>query len=343
MATFVRTQTIEHTIGQSGRLDLRVTAGDVTVRGTDGDEVRITANFEIRASSDEDADRIYAGAQLRVAKRDGALVVEDPGDEPSLSGLVGRIFSGNGHVELEVRVEMPQRAELRLEGVSGDLSVDGLQGEQRYNTVSGDVSLTRAGGSVRANSVSGDLTLRAVSPISARAESVSGDVSLVGPSIDALRVNTVSGDMEIEGQLATGGEHRLESVSGDAVIGLVGGATFEVRGIASDVSSDLDHRIEGRQDRRRVTVGSGGPTVLFNSMSGDLSINRPRRLDRVVPQPPAAPAPPAALHPASPASPAAPAVPPSPADQLAILQALERGEIDVEEASRRLSGAAGHE
>jgi hypothetical protein len=36
-------------------------------------------------------------------------------------------------------------------------------------------------------------------------------------------------------------------------------------------------------------------------------------------------------------------VPPSPADQLAILQALERGEIDVEEASRRLSGAAGHE
>src|SRR4029079_9141586 len=103
-----------------------------------------------------------------------------------------------------------------------------------------------------------------------------GDVSLVGPSIDALRVNTVSGDMEIEGQLTAGAEHRLESVRGDAVIGLVGGATFEVRGIASDVSSDLDHRIEGRQDRRRVGVGPGGPEINFNSMSGDLAIRRPR-------------------------------------------------------------------
>jgi len=99
------------------------------------------------------------------------------------------------------------------------------------------------------------------------------------------------------------------------------------------VSSDLDHRIEGHQDRRRVTVGSGGPTVMFNSMSGDLSINRPRRLDRMVPQPPAAPS--APVPPPPPSTPTKP----SADDQLAILQALERGEIDVEEASRRLSGA----
>jgi hypothetical protein len=87
-----------------------------------------------------------------------------------------------------------------------------------------------------------------------------------------------------------------------------------------------------------VTVGSGGPTVLFNSMSGDLSINRPRCLDRLVPQPPAAPAPPA-----PPAAAARSAQPPSADEQLAILQALERGEIDAEEANRRLTGARGDE
>ena len=76
-------------------------------------------------------------------------------------------------------------------------------------------------------------------------------------------------------------------------------------------------------------------------MSGDLSINRPRRLDRLVPQPPAAPAPPA---PPTPAAGAAPSTqPPTAEEQLAILQALERGEIDVEEASRRLAGGRGHE
>ncbi|HET6746476.1 MAG TPA: DUF4097 family beta strand repeat-containing protein, partial [Candidatus Limnocylindria bacterium] len=193
----------------------------------------------------------------------------------------------------------------------------------------GDLTLARSGGSVRVNSVSGDVTVRAGQPVSVRAETVSGDLTVVAPVIRGMRANAVSGDVEIEGQLALGEEYRVDTVSGDVMIGLLGGASFEVRGISSDVVSDLDHRIEGPQDRRRVVVGAGGPNFLFNSMSGDLSIRRPRRLDRMVPVPEAPPAPPP--------PPAAP--PPSAEDQLAILQALERGEIDVEEATRRLSGS----
>jgi hypothetical protein len=182
-------------------------------------------------------------------------------------------------------------------------------------------------------SVSGDLTIRAEQDIAVRAEAVSGDVQLVAPIIRAVRADSVSGDIDIEGQLATGAEHRADTVSGDVSVGLLGGATFEVRGISSDVVSDLDHRIEGRQDRRRVIVGAGGPDFMFNSMSGDLSIRRPRRLDRLVPAPPTPPRPPAP-----------PSAAPMTADeQLKILHALERGEIDIEEATRRLNGAADDE
>lgn len=338
MATFARTQTIDHHIGSSGRLDLRVQSADVTVRGTTGGDARVVANFEIRAASDEEADRIFDEIQLRVDRREGMLLVEYPDDQPSLSSLVGRIFTGRGQVDLEVRVEMPARAELRLDGVSGDFNVEGLTGEQRYNTVSGDASLTGIGGDIRVNSVSGDVTMRAQEPIAVRANSVSGDLSLIGPMILEMQANTVSGDVEIEGQLEVGHDYRIETVSGDVVFGLLGPATFEVRGIASDVSSALDHRIEGRQDRRRVVIGDGGPTVLFNSMSGDLSVNRPRRLDRIVPQPPAAPPPPVA-----PTAPAPALARPSAEEQLEILRALERGEIDIEEANRRLSGSPGDE
>jgi hypothetical protein len=212
--------------------------------------------------------------------------------------------------------------------VSGDVNVDGLIGEQRYTTVSGDLSMTHMGGELRMNSVSGDVTVRGDLPLSVRGDTVSGDLSVIAPVINGLRANAVSGDIELEGLLGEGQEYRVDTVSGDVVVGLLGGASFEVRGISTDVNSDLDHRIEGPRDRRRVTIGAGGPLVLFNSMSGDLSIRRPRRLDRTIPQPPPAPTPPP--------PPARPA--PSPEDQLAILQALERGEIDVEEASRRLAG-----
>src|SRR5688500_12367587 len=157
--TFVRTQTIDHVIGQDGRLTLRVTSGDVAVHGGSGDEVRVRANYEIRAGTEDEANRVFEEAQLHVDRGDGYLTVEEPDDHTSLGALVGRIFSGRGHVEMTVNVDMPAGAELRLDGVSADVNVDGLVGEQRYNTVSGDLTLARSGGSVRLNSVSGDVSV----------------------------------------------------------------------------------------------------------------------------------------------------------------------------------------
>jgi hypothetical protein len=327
VATYVRTQSIEHDIGQAGRLSLMITSGDVSVRAAQGDQARITANFEIQAASESEANQAFTDAQLLVERGDGELIVAEPERNASLGALVGRLFTGRGQIDLSVTVELPERAEVRLDVVSADANVDGLLGEQRYNTVSGDLSLTALGGSIRVKSVSGDVTMRANQPIAVRADTVSGDLSVVAPMLNGLRANAVSGDVEVEGALSADHEYRIDTVSGDVSVGLLGGATFEVRGLSSDVVSDLDHRIEGRQDRRRVVVGDGGPVFIFNSMSGDLVIRRPRRLDRTAPVPPAPPAPPA------------PAVsPPAPEDQLAILQALERGEIDVDEASRRLGG-----
>src|SRR5262245_46015604 len=56
MPTFVRTQEIEHLIGEDGRFRLRVTSPDVELRGTDGGVARVRIDFEVRADSDADAD-----------------------------------------------------------------------------------------------------------------------------------------------------------------------------------------------------------------------------------------------------------------------------------------------
>jgi hypothetical protein len=244
-----------------------------------------------------------------------------------LGATIGRLLAGRGHVELSVEAEIPRLAELRAECVSADLQAEGLRGVQRYTTVSGDQYLTEVGGSLTVKTVSGDVTIRAVQAISLRAEAVSGDVMALAPRFDGLRAEAVSGDVEIEGALGRG-DFRIDTVSGDLTFGLLGGGAFEVRGLSTDINSDLDHRIEGRLDRRRVVIGAGGPELIFNSMSGDLSIGRPRRIE--------APQPDRERAASEPAPSAAPS--PSPEDQLAVLQALERGEIDVDEAARRLAG-----
>ncbi len=192
-----------------------------------------------------------------------------------------------------------------------------MRGEQRYRTVSGDLQLTDIGGSVRLDAVSGDVKLRTDAPVAVQAQSVSGDVSITARILRALRATTVSGDVEVEGELDGAASFRVETVSGDLVVGLVGSATFEVHGISTDVHSELDHRLEGQVDRRRLIIGSGGPRVAFNSMSGDVNVRRPRRIAPVERTPE-----------------------PEPATELEILRALERGEISVDEATRRLAGGA---
>jgi hypothetical protein len=330
MATFVRTQSIAHRIGERGRFVLKVTAGDVQANGRPGDEASIRATFEIRASSDEEADRIFEEVKLRVEAGAGQLVVTDERNGvPTIGLAISRLFGDRGPVSLSIEAQLPPDAELRLEGVSTDVQANGLRGDQRYTTVSGDLYLTDLGGSVRVNTVSGDVTVRASEPVEIRAEAVSGDLSVIAARLDGLSASSVSGDLEIEGALGKG-EFRVDTVSGDLTVGLLGGASFEVRGLSTDIRSDLDHRIEGQRDRRRVLVGGGGPTFSFSTMSGDLDVRRPRRLEAAGPRPPAR------------SSDTAPPVAPAPTgeEQLAVLRALEAGEIDVDEATRRLGGGA---
>jgi hypothetical protein len=330
MPTFMRTQSIEHRIGASGRLAIRVTSSDTRIRAVDGETARVRGTYQIGAASEADADRIYQELQLRITASDGSLDVEEPKSlAGALGGALARLFGGEGHPMLELDDELPPGADLRFEGVSADVQANGLRGQQRYQTVSGDLLLQEAGGSLRMEAVSGDITIRADAPVALQTNAVSGDLSVMSPRLASLRAISVSGDVELEGAFAADGDHRIETVSGDVAIGLVGGATFDVRGLSTDVSCRLPNEMQGHGDQRRVVVGDGAARIRFSSMSGDLSIAGPRRMTATSPT---------EAPPQRDAQTAAGA-----SDQLEILRALERGEIDVDEATRRLTGANGGE
>ncbi|HJT64005.1 MAG TPA: hypothetical protein VJ839_04470, partial [Candidatus Limnocylindria bacterium] len=96
--------------------------------------------------------------------------------------------------------------------------------------------------------------------------------------------------------------------------------------------SSLPHRVEGSADRRRLIVGDGAASLAFSSMSGDLSITHSRQAT-------VASARAVVSDSASAAQPTAPSPDAGAArSQTEVLAALERGEIDVDEAMRRLGG-----
>jgi hypothetical protein len=333
MPTYVRTQEIEHEIGTTGRFALRLTTPDAHLTAVDGGKAVVRIKFELRAASEEQADELFERLRFTLREADGVLEVMEPRrDESGIGAIVRLLGAGSSRVQASVRAEVPRGAALAYDGVSADLTSSGFRGAQQYRTVSGDLVLDDVAGDLHVRGVSSDISIRADEPMRLEMNTVSGDVSVVAPRFDELRVVTVSGDIELEGELAASVQHRIETVSGDLSLGLVGGLTLEVRGLSSDTHVSLPHRSEGSRDRRRYIIGDGESGLLFSSMSGDVSVHPTRRLA-------SRPAPPTPPTPTAPPTSPTPAMRPVSSDeQLAILRALERGEIDVEEASARLAG-----
>jgi hypothetical protein len=329
MATYVRTQEITHDIGARGRFALRVTSPDVELRGGDGTTATVRIKVELRAGSEEEADALFERLRFHVRQADGILEVTEPRrDDAGIGGIIRLLGIGSVRVDdASVSAVLPEAAEIAFEGVSTDVTASAFRGAQQYRTVSGDLVLDDVAGDVRVRTVSADVSIRAEEPMRLEMNTVSGDVSAVAPRFDALRLVTVSGDVELEGEFAPRGQHRVETVSGDLSLGLVDGLTLEVRGLSSDTRVSVPHRSEGSRDRRRYIIGGGEGSLLFSSMSGDVSVHPGRRIAASIPTAPSdrPEAPPAASTPGA-------------DEQIAILRALEAGEIDVDEAAARLAG-----
>jgi DUF4097 and DUF4098 domain-containing protein YvlB len=171
---------------------------------------------------------------------------------------------------------------------------------------------------------------------------VSGDLAIHATGILSLRAATTSGDVRLAGGFDGPGPFSLETVSGDAILAPVGAIRVDVRTVAGDIRNDLDALIEQVDGRRTLVVGDDGPTVSFRSMSGDLRVVRPEALanarPHVDPRPPEPPEP--ARPPIAPSASRPDESDPAAQEELAILEALERGNIDVAEADRRLSSDA---
>jgi hypothetical protein len=328
---------ISHVIGSRGTLVLRTVRGSVRIRGTDGDEARVDARYTAPFANELDSSDPELDGVIRVTRRDDELRVE--ADDTSSAGLLGALgkMLGGGRTRIDFDISMPRGATLKLSGVSATLEVAGLNGDQEIRTVSGDVSLEGVGGNLTLQSVSGD-TLVAGDDLDLRATTTSGDLSVHVERFRSARVRSVSGDVRLAGAFDAGPEHSVESVSGDLEIAPTNGLTVGTTSVSGDVHSELPSRRESGRGRKSIAVGDGAAALTYRTMSGDLSIVRPARTSAApaTAAPAVEPALPESESQVTPSFPRQQASPP--ADQLEVLRALERGDIDVEAAARLLEG-----
>ncbi len=307
---------LDHAVGSDGLVSIRLRGGDARIRAIDGEVVRV------RDHSGQDLESTFA---IELAQGSVSLNADRDPD-----GL-GR-HRGDDSPELEI--EVPRRATILIESASADIAADGLLGDQRYRTTSGDITLRAVAGRIDIEAVSGDVDIIAVDDADASLRTVSGDVGLRAATLRSLVVSTTSGDLKIAGRLVGPGPFGVETVSGDGLFAPAGDLRIEMTTMSGDLRSDVEAQAEGGRGRRSLAIGTGGPLFTFRSMSGDLRVVRPTAV-AAAPKPLPTPTPMPTPAPNATETNGAIALAYDDA-RLRILRSLERGEIDVAEAGRRL-------
>lgn len=336
---------LEHAIGAEGLVAIHLRDGEIKVHGVDGDTVRV-----------RDVNGADLSEMFDIEAAEGSLSLQSG---PGFEFILGpRSFRrGSRRHSPELRVEVPRRATLSVATESGEIEAIDVVGDQRYHTASGDIDLRSVAGQISIEVVSGDIELTCDGDAALTLRSVSGDVEVRADTLTAIEAQTTSGDLEVTGRLAGPGPFAIETVSGDAMLASAGPIRVEMTTVTGDLTSDVPGAHLTEKGRRSLTVGSGGPTLTFRSMSGDLHLRRAATIER----------PPTALRASTPPTPPRPPsipTPPKPPSvlgepgrpgesagtpaangaiaaayedaRLRILRSLERGEIDVAEADRRL-------
>ena len=331
MTTQTQDGVLSHPIGPDGLLVLRVHDGTIRLRGVNGETatVRAADGGALEGLEIEPGER-----SLSIGSRRGIDILG-----PDFLGFGRRDRTrGRGRTK-DLHLDVPAGATVIVEGASADVDVQGMHGDQRYRSASGDLVLADVRGSLTIEALSGDIEIGTDGPSTVTARTVSGDLDLRAGSLAELRATTTSGDLHITGRFDGDGPYAVVTVSGDATLAPLNDVRIEARTITGDIDSDLPSRRDDAGGRRALIIGSGGPTITFRSTSGDIRVvaangtNRHTQAEQATP--PTPPAPPA---PAAP--PDAPTAPRPAAEdddsRLAILRDLERGDIDVAEAGRRL-------
>jgi hypothetical protein len=300
----------EFPVGEGAELTVSTISGRIEVRGGEGSTIRLHA---VKRGSD----RARENTRIETEQDGNRVAIRTRAAETSL-------FHGGGKVSsVDYDITVPVGCAVRAKAVSADIAVTGTNAAVSVETVSGSATLAGIVGECSITTVSGDVHARQVAGVLS-ARTTSGDVSSEASQLRSFNFHSVSGDLDVESPLAAGEHYYAKTVSGDVSLRVPGntGATVQMKTVSGTVTSDLPAQIikSGRRHWQGL-INGGGAAVELTSVSGDLRIraNGGAAAD-------------AAAQPAADTE--------SHRQEIGtVLSALEKGEINVEEAMARIKAA----
>jgi hypothetical protein len=165
-------------IQPNARVMVRNGRGDITVRGSDGGEIRVTAKKNVKSWSETEAERIAEPVRVTIEQNGDGYEVHPTGFDLS-SSKIG--------VDLEVAI--PKKSALSVKTDKGDVTVSGISGDVVVTDMTGNVDVRGTAGDVNVEMRKGD----------AKVSGTKGDVKISGKGGE-IEVNDTAGSLTVEGE-----------------------------------------------------------------------------------------------------------------------------------------------
>lgn len=258
------------TVPRGARLLIDSFAGEVMIRGGDGDSLRVQARHALRARVN--VRPVPNGIRISSSAERGPTGSVDY----EITAPRWMPIKIDGHFTF-VTIEGSQ-ADVTIENIRGDVIVRGGNGISA-KSIEGHVTVEGAKGRISVSSVNGGVTVNGSSG-EIFAETVNGPIALARSGASNVDASTISGNITYEGSAADGGRYRLTTHSGSITVGVPesANATFAVRTYSGSFNSNLPVKGEGNvQSGRRVlfTLGNGSAEFELESFSGGIRLRKP--------------------------------------------------------------------
>jgi DUF4097 and DUF4098 domain-containing protein YvlB len=278
-------------LAKDGKVDISNISGDIVVLSWNQDQVKIEALKTSEASSLEKAKENAAKVTIEVVPEGSLLRIETKYPKSD------KFWGGESvNVSVDYKLWIPEKAGLKANNISGDITAEAVGGAAALKAVSGDIHLTKAAGGADCNSVSGDVTvadvtgsafLKSVSGDvkatsvkgSIEAETVSGDVTLDGVSeASTVRVKALSGEVLYRGGLSKQGNYSFKSHSGTVTLYIPADSAFDLEAetFSGGIESDFEIKVMGKVSPKELSgsVNGGGAVLKVSSFSGDIRLKK---------------------------------------------------------------------
>jgi hypothetical protein len=261
-----------------GGLEVRNLAGSVEVVGWNRRAVHVSGTL---------ADNVERLDLRAVGER---IVVE----------VIMRQSSRSHDSGTSLKISAPQAHDLEVSTVSADITVRGIEGEQRLSSVSGSIDTEGFKTDIDLNSVSGDVIARggdheAVTRARAisgsirltglagqvQAEAVSGSVELSADKLQRAMLTSISGTVSVRSTLTDDARVEVASTSGHVDLVFKGGAAaeYDLTSFSGQIESCFGPPVVraqngGPQRTQRFREGTSNARVHANTMSGGIALCR---------------------------------------------------------------------